>query len=255
MSDKSSEEKTTISPSLEVFRKNKKLKPFEVRTEGPGGLGPSKSQTRVSSWRPVRYEDKVEVHFFIPESYITQGLVRDPMMPWQVPLNHAVYARRVGVAITGRQRFGRMRYYGSWTVDGDDKNLVYVAAVRDSEGNELHRPFAEREDIDLWVRLSSIQGASRALKLVDVWEYSPRSAAKHLIDAGGDDEDRITPSGVIEMSRENGLKQRHILAVLLRDIARGEAALKALNRIKLPSTQRGRSYKTIFGEKAVPPKI
>ena len=130
-----------------------------------------------------------------------------------------------------------------------------MAAARNSEGNELHRPFAEKEDIDLWVRLSAIHGASRALKLVDVWEYSPRSAAKHLIDTGGDDEDRITPSGVIEMSRENGLKQRHILAVLLRDIAREKAALKALRRIKLPSTHRGRSYKTIFGEKAVPPKV
>ncbi|MFQ5884383.1 MAG: hypothetical protein ACE5IO_04710 [Thermoplasmata archaeon] len=241
-------EPLVVEPSLNDLTSGKVKNPdvITITTSTFGGIGDEKIQKYTTEWRPhYSGASKGEVHFDYGEFDTGQRV--SMMMPWQVPQRHWVAANKAGGIIFDRKRYKLARLYGSRSRDSGD--MLHLATARDESGEEYQELFAHSEDATLWALLSGLIGGEK-LTIDSVQEVSPRFARQMYYPSE-------VPVKVIDMARENGLRQRYILYLLLEDIERGDTARILVQRIDPADREKWvkRAWESIAGDEDAPPEV
>jgi hypothetical protein len=122
------------------------------------------------------------------------------------------------------------------------KDMLFLATAENDESDEPYlRLFAHKEDADLWIMLSKLDGEADALRLLSIEPIKPREARAQFF------EREKTPT-VINSARESSLKVQHDLFLLVLEMKRGEAAKKDLKAIGATKEQTKRVWNSITGE-------
>jgi hypothetical protein len=219
-----------VRPSITDI-KSSKADTFETITEVDGGLGGDNKTVFTTTWR-LDYDGR-RVHFL--KSRMDNGQQVDVVMQWMVRMSHRREQARVAKEVFRKARNTRM--YGDI-----EKDMLFLAIAESDESDEPYlRLFAHKEDADLWIMLSKLDGEAEALRLVSVEPIKPREARAQFF------EREKTPT-VINSARESSLKVQHDLFLLVLDVKRGEAAKKDLKAIGATEEQTNRVWKNIIGE-------
>jgi len=210
---------------------------FETITELDGGLGEDNKTVFTTTWR-LDYDSR-RVHFL--KSRVDNGQQADVVMQWMVRMSHRREQARVAKEVFKKARNTRM--YGDIDIE---KDMLFIATAENDESDEPYlRLFAHKEDADLWIMLSKLDGKADALRLLSVEPIKPREARAQFF------EREKTPT-VINSARESSLKLQHDLFLLILDVKRGEAAMKDLKAIRASEEQTKRVWNNILGESKSP---
>ena len=221
-----------VRPSIAEI-KSSKADTFETITELDGGLGEDNKTVYTTTWR-LDYDGK-RVHFL--KSRVDNGQQVDVVMQWMVRMSHRREQARVAKEVFKKARNTRM--YGDIDIE---KDILFIATAENDESDEPYlRLFAHKEDADLWIMLSKLDGEAEALRLVSVEPIKPREARAQFF------EREKTPT-VINSARESSLKAQHDLFLLVLEVKRGEAAKKDLKAIGVSEEQTKRAWNSIIGE-------
>ena len=219
-----------VRPSIVEIRSSK-ADTFETITELDGGLGGDNKTVFTTTWR-LNYDDR-RVHFM--KSKVDNGQQVDVVMQWKVRMSHRREQARVAKEVFKKARNTRM--YGDI-----EKDMLFIATAENDESDEPYlRLFAHKEDADLWIMLSKLDGEAAQLRLLSVEPIKPREARAQFF------EREKTPT-VINHARECSLKAQHDLFLLVLDVKRGEAARKDLKTIGATEEQTKWVWNSIIGE-------
>jgi hypothetical protein len=123
-----------------------------------------------------------------------------------------------------------------------EKDMLFLAIAENDESDEEYlRLFAHKEDADLWIMLSKLDGEADVLKLVSVKPIKPRAARAQFF------EREKTPT-VTNSAKESSLKVQHELFLLVLEMKRGETAKKDLKAIGASEAQTKRLWNNIIKE-------
>ncbi len=222
-----------VRPSITEI-KSSKADTFKTITEVDGGLGEDNKTVFTTTWR-LDYDGK-RVHFL--KSRVDNGQQVEVVMQWMVKMSHRREQARVAKEVFKKARNTRM--YGDIDIEMD---MVFLATAENDESDEPYlRLFAHKEDADLWIMLSQLDGEAEALRLVSIEPIKPREARARFF------EREKTPT-VINSARESSLKVQHDLFLLVLEMKRGEAAKKDLKTIGATEEQTNRVWNSIYGER------
>ena len=219
-----------VRPSIAEI-KSSKADTFETITEVDGGLGEDNKTVFTTTWQ-LDYEGK-RVHFL--KSRVDNGQQVEVVMQWMLKMSHRREQARVAKEVFRKARNTRM--YGDIDIEND---MLFLATAENDESDEPYlRLFAHKEDADLWIMLSQLDGEADALRLVSIEPIKPREARAQFF------EREKTPT-VINSARESSLKVQHDLFLLILEMKRGEAAKKDLGTIGATEEQTKRVWNRII---------
>jgi hypothetical protein len=165
-----------VGPSIAEI-KSSKADTFETITELDGGLGEDNKTIFTTTWR-LDYDGR-RVHFL--KSRVDNGQQVDVVMQWMVRMSHRREQARVAKEVFKKARNTRM--YGDIDIE---KDILFIATAENDESDEPYlRLFAHKEDADLWVMLSKLDGETEQLRLLSVEPIEPREA-RSVLRAGED---------------------------------------------------------------------
>jgi len=160
-----SQSRRVVRPSIQEA-KSKHPKTFETVTELDGGFAEINKTEFTTTWR-LDYDSR-RVHFL--KSRVDNGQQVDVVMQWMVRMSHRREQARVAKEVFKKVRNTRM--YGDI-----EKDILFIATAESDESDEEHLLlFAHKEDADLWVMLSKLDGETEPLRLVSVEPIEPRVA-------------------------------------------------------------------------------
>ncbi len=198
-----------------------------LKSSQDGGIGPSRAIMYETSWAVLYSPQRVVFR----ESSFSASDSTEELAPWQIPVSHMQIVGEVARGLFGAHRFKGVRLYGDRHIDSGAR--LHLVTLREKSSREKRAMvFDEADDAKLMVLLARVLDKTE-LETVSDEVLVPRVAYKRAPSGVSG------PTALMDLARENSMRQRYRLDRLKAQVKRGREAKVLIDRIEREAKSSG----------------